>query len=400
MKALSENIGLVRGKKVLLRLDFNVPITRDVSGTLSIADDFRIRQALPTITMLRDAGAHVFIIAHIESDETNSLALIADYLKKIIPIDFVIDAVDYVKKNVNAAAHIEAANDVTAPLGTVTLFENIRQYSEEKSNDVGFAQLFATFADFYVNDAFSVSHRAHTSVVAVPLAVKQLNKAVFAGPLLINEVNNLSKAFSPVAPFLFIVGGAKFETKMALVQKFLDRADFVFVGGALANDILKAQGYNVGKSLVSQGVDLSSVISHPHLIAPIDVLIQGGVIKLPSDVSDDDIILDVGPQTVAYLVGKVGVAKTIVWNGPLGKYQDGFRQSTEELGHAIAVRTKNANGVDGIANDGALSLIGGGDTLAVVKTDDLANMSFVSTGGGAMLDFLASETLPGIDALR
>lgn len=392
MKALSENIGLVRGKKVLLRLDFNVPIARDASGTLSIADDFRIRQALPTISMLHDAGARVYIVAHIESEVTNSLSLVADYLNKIMPVNFVIDAIDYMKKNMT--------NDVTAPLGTVTLFENIRQYTEEKSNDVGFALLFATFADFFVNDAFSVSHRAHASVVAVPLAVKQLNKAVFAGPLLINEVSNLSKAFSPTAPFLFIVGGAKFETKIALVQKFLDRADFVFVGGALANDILKAQGYPVGKSLVSQGVDLSSVISHPHLIAPIDVLVQGGLVKLPSDVSDDDIILDVGPQTVAYLVEKVGIAKTIVWNGPLGKYQDGFRQSTEELGHAIAVRTKHTDGVDSATHDGALSLIGGGDTLAVVKADDLANMSFVSTGGGAMLDFLASETLPGIDALR
>jgi len=203
----------------------------------------------------------------------------------------------------------------------------------------------------------------------------------------------------PARPFLFLLGGAKFDTKMKLVQKFLNVADFVFVGGALGSDVLKAKGFPVGKSIVSSGVDLTDIILNKKLIAPIDVIVAPfsdptkpvSCIKNPADVLPEDMILDAGPATTDLLLEKLAESKYVVWNGPFGKYQDGFNDPTIALGHAIAEKT---------AKGECESLIGGGDTLAAVAKDDLAKFSFVSTGGGAMLEFLANETLPGIKALE
>lgn len=401
MHSIVEHIQETQGKRVLLRLDFNVPLAKEASllagaagaQTLFIVDDFRITQALATINLLRKAGAKVIILAHIESDETNSLELIATHLSQLLEAP-----VPLIK---NYAGNPESQEMKVALLaaqsmkeGDVIMFENLRVYEGEKNNDPIFAKALAAYGDIYVNDAFSVSHRAHASVVGVPALLPH-----YAGPLFMEEVSHISKAFAPAQPFLFMLGGAKFDTKLKLVSKFLDVASDVFVGGALGNDVLKAKGFPVGQSVVSSGVDISAIVSNPKLIAPQDVVVAPfadpiksiSCIKQPADVLPEEMILDAGPATTDILLEKVAAAKYIVWNGPFGKYQDGFNDPTIALGAAIA--EKSARGE-------CESLIGGGDTLAAISKDDLAKFSFVSTGGGAMLEFLANETLPGIEALK
>ena len=247
----------------------------------------------------------------------------------------------------------------------------------------------------YVNDAFSVSHRAHASIVGVPQLLPH-----FAGFQLALEVENLSKAFNPSHPFLFILGGAKFDTKLPLVEKFLEKADGIFIGGALANDFFKAKGYEVGRSTISTAtIDFDGLLLDKKILLPTDVIVESGgsqKASLPEKVSSDERILDAGPETLAELKDKIDAAKFILWNGPLGNYENGYKEPTHELARMIAHATKN----------GVESVIGGGDTLAAIAElkqsggESLEDaFTFVSTGGGAMLDFLAQGSLVGIDAL-
>jgi 3-phosphoglycerate kinase len=235
-------------------------------------------------------------------------------------------------------------------------------------------------------------HRKHASIVGVPEFLPH-----YAGLLVKEEIKNLSKAFNPNKPFLFILGGAKFDTKLPLIHKYLEKADTVFVAGALANDLFKQKGYEVGTSLLTEGdFDLENIINNPKLITPVDVMVlkpDGTTeFKSPDSVSSDEYISDVGPKTIEKLKELVGESKTIVWNGPLGKYKKGFKDKTEELARIIASAT---------SENGADSIVGGGDTLASIDVAEFEHgFSFVSTGGGAMLDYLVNETLPGIEALN
>ncbi len=264
--------------------------------------------------------------------------------------------------------------------------ENLRTLSiGEKENDPVFAKELASLGDIYVNDAFSVSHRKHASVVGVPACLPH-----FAGIQFEKEYRKLSEAFSPAHPFVFILGGAKFDTKLPLVTKFIEKADTVFVGGALSNDIFKQHGLEIGLSMISSApVDLSLVVASPKLRIPSDVRVNTPV-ALPKQLGEvlvTDKILDAGPQTISDLKKVLSGAKFVLWNGPLGDYEKGFSQSTIELANAII-------------ESGAYSVVGGGDTLAVLGKANLLNQfSFVSTAGGAMLDFLGSGTLPGIEML-
>jgi phosphoglycerate kinase len=214
----------------------------------------------------------------------------------------------------------------------------------------------------------------------------------FAGFGLEREVENLSKAFNPPHPFIFILGGAKFDTKMSLIEKFLNIADYVFVGGALANDIFKAKGLNVGKSVVSEGVsgvNLSSLLDNPKILLPIDIETDAHHVKNPDEVTDGEKIYDAGPETVAMIGEKVKDAKFVLWNGPLGDYEKGFVSGTQGVARLLG----ETNGIE--------IIIGGGDTLASIKDLKLEKaFSFLSTAGGAMLEFLANGTLPGIEALK
>jgi len=368
----------LKGKKVLLRLDLNVEV---VDG--EIADDFDIQKIINTVDFLRLHDAQTIIIAHIEDakGEPTTLLPVWQYLKGYFPVEFC-----QTYFTLEATAKLLEMKDKN-----VLLFENVRINVGEKENSEEFSRKLAQMADIFVNDAFGVCHRSHASVVSVPKFLPH-----YGGLLLRQEIENLSKVFNPVHPFVFILGGAKFETKMPLIKKYIERADSVFVGGALTHDIFKARGYEVGTSLVSKTVfDMGGILENPKLIVSDDVTVTNSdnkvLFKDSNALEVDECIVDAGPKTVGQLKNLLSGAKTIVWNGPLGNYEAGFSDKTEILAEIVAEYTEN----------GALSIIGGGDTVAAINKLGLnEKFSFVSTGGGAMLDFLLDETLPGIEALE
>ncbi len=374
MKTLSD-IHHLQGVKVLVRADFNVPIKNG-----EVADDYRMRMALPTIDFLRKKKAKIILVSHLESADGGnpSLEPVARKLEKLG------SKVIFVKDWKNAHEVIE--NELVG--GECVLLENLRFFEGEKDNDPKFAKQMASLADIYVNEAFSVSHREHASIVSVPKLIPS-----YAGIQLEREVMALSKAFNPAHPFLFILGGAKFETKLPLLSKFLSIADDVFVGGALANDLFKAKGYETGISLLSKGgVDLTEFLNNPKLMIPTDIVTQNKEIKAADQVSKMDKIMDAGPKSIELLKQKINAAKFILWNGPLGLYEDGYRGPTLDLAKLIAGASEGS---------GTESIVGGGDTLAAISSLGLQDkFTFISTGGGAMLDFLAQGTLPGIEALK
>ncbi|PJE74487.1 MAG: phosphoglycerate kinase [Candidatus Taylorbacteria bacterium CG10_big_fil_rev_8_21_14_0_10_41_48] len=361
----------LRGKRVLLRVDLNVPVVGD-----EVRDDFRIRAIFPTLEFLRNAGAKTIIIAHIENDVTDSLARVVSYISKFVEVKA------FVEDLKSAPRIIETMVD-----GDIIALENLRKDPGEKENDPVFAGRLASLADIYVNDAFAASHRNHASIVSIPKLI-----SAYAGPLFTKEVETLSESFTPPRPFLFILGGAKFDTKLPLIEKFLVIADYVFVGGALANDIFKERGFEVGHSVTSPTVvNLRHIESNPKLIIPVDVVVANPMEKMtknPESVIAEDRIYDAGQQTTSELSDLLSDVKYVLWNGPLGDYEKGYTTGTETLARAIIA-------------SGAKSIMGGGDTVACVsKLGLLDKFSFVSTGGGAMLEFLAKGTLPGVDALK
>lgn len=361
--------GDLRSKRVLLRLDLNVPIQ-----DATVADTYRVDRVSKTLQFLKDAGARTLIVSHIESKDTASLRPVFEFLAHTIPITFA-------ETLEEARERLAGAKD-----GTFVLLQNIRKWSGEKGNDVAFAKEIASLADCYVNEAFAVSHRTHASIVGVPKFLRS-----FAGFLFEEEVENLSKAFSPAHPALVILGGAKFATKMPLIEKFLGIADTVYICGALANDIYKARGYETGASLVSASLLDAALLENPRLQTPSDVLVRtagGSREKGSVAVEKEDKIVDAGSDALSDIRALIEKAKFVLWNGPLGEYEAGFDAGT------IAVAQM-------LAESDAESVIGGGDSLAVVsKLGLLERFSFVSTGGGAMLDFLAHGTLPGLEAIR
>jgi phosphoglycerate kinase len=361
----------VNGIPVVVRLDFNAPVADG-----KVVDDYRIVKSLPTINFLREKGAKVIIIAHIEGG-TDTLKPVYERLVKDVPATFCEDCIE------NGAEKIAAMN-----AGDVMLCENLRLYDGEKKNDPEFAKKLAALGTYYVNDGFSVSHRKHASVVGVPKLLPG-----FLGLQFQQEVENISKVFNPEHPFVFVLGGAKFDTKLPLVERFLQLADTIIIGGALANDMYKAKGLNVGASLVADSdIDLTAYASNPKIVVPHDVVVltpEGKQqVKPVTEIKDGEKIFDAGPDSLAHFEKILQSAKTILWNGPLGNYEDGYKEPTLQLARIIA-------------NASAVSVLGGGDTLAAIQELKLEDkFTFVSTGGGAMLDFLAQGTLPGLDALK
>lgn len=362
----------LRGKRVLVRIDMNVPI---LNGT--VADDFRLIKSLPTLTFLKEQGAKIIIAGHIEADASTSLVPVAHYMRNFFNLIFIEKPFTQEGKRI--------LDDLQE--GEVAILENLRLKDGEKKNDPAFARELASLADVYVNEAFSVSHRKHASIVEI---TKHLPS--YAGLLFEAEVKNLSKAFEPIKPFVFMLGGAKFDTKLPLIQKFMKTADYIFIGGALANDIFVKQGFKVGRSRTSDGTfDIKPILESEKLVTPIDLIVEGTAgdsIKHPDEVIESDRIVDAGPQTLE-LLGKITQnAKTIIWNGPLGCYEDGYKEGTQKLASMLA-------------EGSGQSILGGGDTIAAIRELKLEDkFTFVSTGGGATLDFLANETLPGIEALK
>lgn len=372
---MSDNRATFFGKRVLLRLDFNVPLEGG-----EIRDNYRIVESLPTINFLREAGAKIVIISHIgKGKPEDTLLPVATYLKKVYPTATFLP-------ELMSADNVRITTNMSS--GDIILLENLRHSKGEEDNAPEFVAYLASLGDVYVNDAFSVSHRAHASVVGVPALLPH-----YTGIRLAQEVDRLALAFEPEHPFLFILGGAKISTKMPLLKKFLDIADNVFVGGAIANNFFKVNGNEIGTSVYDKD-ELSGLevyAKNTKLIIPKDVVIKnpaGRETRAVEEVSSGDMIVDVGFETMKHLEGVIGTAKLIVWNGPLGFYEEGFTEGTREL-------------LNLIAGSSATSIIGGGDTVALInEMGAIKKFSFVSTGGGAMLDYLANETLPGIEALQ
>lgn len=367
------------GIPVLVRTALNVP----VSGG-KVVNDFRLRQALPTIEFLRARHAKVILIGHIGDQGTETLAPVRDALERLI------GKVSFCPVTVGGAARA-AVRDL-AP-GDVLMLENTRRNAGEIKNDAAFAQALAELADVFVMDSFDVCHREHASVVGVPDFLPS-----YAGLQVEREVTELSKALTPERPSLAILGGAKFSTKEPVLTRLLERYDRVFVGGALANDFMVARGLSVGSSLVSKNPDqlaLNTILKHPKLMLPLDEMVAApgegpemqqlvsiGGVPVGKAVRDD------GPETVAALAALANKAKTVLWNGPLGLYEKGFNGATHGLARALAASS-------------AYTIIGGGDTVAAVEELGITDrFSFISTGGGAMLDFIAKGTLPGLRALE
>lgn len=323
--------GDLGGRKVLVRVDWNVPIEKG-----EVFNDFRIQKSLPTLEYLKGAGAKVIVATHLEPKHT-SMEPLKVYLPK-----------------------------------GAELLDNLRDNPGEEGNSAEFAKELASSADIYVNEAFSVSHREHASIVSVPKFLPSFTGLQFA-----IEIKELSKAFFPKKPFLFILGGAKFDTKLPLLQKFINIADHIFIGGALANNFFKEQGMDIGSSLVSDGdFKLKELMETGKIILPEDTIVKYGQ------------ILDVGPISIEKLKPLISTAKLVLWNGPLGSYEKGYKVSTLALAKMISEFSRE-------------SIVGGGDTIAAIKELNLFDkFTFVSTGGGAMLDFLAAGTLPGIEALK
>ncbi|MFZ2832056.1 MAG: phosphoglycerate kinase [Minisyncoccia bacterium] len=366
-----KDIKNLKGKRVVLRLDFNVPIKNG-----KIVETMRIDRAIPTIQYLQKKKARIVIFSHIGKDASSSLQPVVRYLNKTMKVGFVPDF------------RTEEARAMAAGLseGGILLCENLRLDERETENDPEFSKYLASFGEIYVNDAFAVSHRAHASVVGI---TKYL--PTYAGFLIADEVKHLSLALTPKHPFLFVIGGAKFDTKMPLMKKFMKHADQVFVGGILANDFFHDEGLEVGKSFVDKyDFKLTPLLKKGKIILPTDVLVKNGegkpVVKNIHNLSKGDSIVDVGPQTIKDLTVLLKKTKLVVWNGPLGYYEEGFDKGTIALLKAIA-------------ESRATSIIGGGDTAVIVEKLNLKGITFVSTGGGATLDYLVDGKLPGIDAI-
>ena len=319
----------------------------------------------------------VILITHLGKGG-DSLDLVADVLKKLIKSSFVANIL-----GLEAEIAVNNMKD-----GDVLLLENLRNDKGEQAADKFFASSLAKLGDVYVNEAFSVDHREDASLVLLPKLLP-----AYAGFQLEEEIKNLSKAFKkPKRPFLFILGGAKFSTKMPLIKKYLKLADYIFIGGALLNDFLRAEGEEVGTSLVSdENFGIKDLLGNKKILLPEDVVVKYGselINRSVRDVQHDEFILDIGTKSVKNLAPFIKRAKLILWNGPLGDYEIGGDVATKKI-------------LKLVANSKAISIIGGGDTNEIISQIKMEKkFSFMSTGGGATLDFLANGTLPGIKALK
>ncbi|KKS39347.1 MAG: Phosphoglycerate kinase [Parcubacteria group bacterium GW2011_GWD2_42_14] len=368
-----EDMGDVRGKRVLVRSELNTPIEHG-----AVSDTYRIEKAVPTLKWLSGRGARVIVMAHLGRNPSDSLKPVYAVLSTLIPhAQFVADVVGE-----EAQSAVMGLED-----GEVLLLENLRSHPGEKENNPEFAKILASYADYYVDDAFGNAHRADASMVSVPALIPS-----FAGLCMEQELTELKKGLTPESPSLFILGGAKFETKEALLEAILPRYDTVYIGGALANDFLKAQGFEVGQSLISENAEKAgALLVSGKLLFPKDVLVKnknGTETKHVEEVGVEDTIVDIGPESITELCERIQGAKCVLWNGPMGLFEEGYVESTKQI-------------VEHIANADGYSIVGGGDTVAAIRELKLEDkMGFLSTGGGAMLDYLVDGKLPGVEALE
>ena len=383
----------VKDKRVLVRVDFNVPLSEDSDGSKKVADDTRIRAALPTIQYLLNNGAAVILMSHLGRPKGEvkiefSLKPVADYLSGLLGLS-VIFSKDCIGPEAEKIAH-------SLEPGQVLLLENTRFHPGETKNDTDMAKRLASLADIYVNDAFGSAHRAHASTEGVAKYIPAV-----AGFLMEKEIRYLGQAIAnPGRPFIAILGGAKISDKIGVIRHLLEKADKVLIGGGMANTFFNAQGYPVGASLLEEeALDTAREIiaeSGDNLRLPFDVVIADDFnndaewkVMGMGPVPEGWRILDIGPETVKAYKKVILDAKTVVWNGPMGVFEF----------------PKFANGTIGIASavaeSKAVSIIGGGDSVAAVQQAGLADqIDHLSTGGGASLEMLEGKELPGLAALQ
>jgi phosphoglycerate kinase len=377
-------------KRILLRVDFNVSL----NPRHQIADDVRIRQSLPTIEFLLKHNNRLILISHLGRPHGLDLKLSLEPIKKRLQ-ELLPDKTIYLLRDFSEQEKEILRNQKA---NEIILLENIRFFAEEDMNDEKFAKNLAQLADVYVNDAFAVSHRKAASIVAITQFLPS-----YAGLLLKKEVETLSKAINhPQKPFVVVLGGAKISTKIKLIKKLITLADFLLLGGGLANTFLLALGIEVGRSLTEpQEIDEAKSIlklageKQTKILLPEDVIIgdhQGKhtTYKKVQMLTKHDTIFDIGPETMALFGQAILQAKTIIWNGPVGRFEtDAYRRGTDFIYYAIA------------ANQSAISIVGGGETLAALsQKEHLEKITHISTGGAAMLEFIENGTLPGIEALK
>jgi phosphoglycerate kinase len=404
----------VQGKRVLMRVDYNVPL-EEKDGQMVITDDTRIVETLPTLKLLIQQGGKLILMAHLgrpkgKPEPSMSLRPVAERLAELLgrPVAFVDDCIgDKVEKTVS----------ILKP-GDVLLLENVRYYNEEEANDPGFAEKLARVADVYVNDAFGAAHRAHASTEGVARVIANRGGQCAAGLLMERELKFLGDELDrPARPFVVILGGAKVSDKIQVIDRLLEKADAILIGGAMAYTFRLAQGHKTGKSLVEadktevakaalakakqRGVKFllptDDVVSVPVKTDKLDKkgkpVIEYQQVRTSSDLNcpDDAAGLDVGPQTVKAYADEIAKAKTILWNGPMGLFEDKrFAEGTNAVARAVAEVTQR----------GAKSIIGGGDSVKALNKAKLGDkVTFISTGGGASLEFLEGRVLPGVAAL-
>ncbi len=389
----------VRGQRVLVRVDFNVP-TEERDGKIAITDDTRIRESLPTINYLREQGARTILMAHFGRPkgklvEKYSLRPVADYLHTLInhPVAFSHETVGEIPETI--------IRDMKE--GDVTLLENVRFHPGEEANDSAFAESLAKLGDLYVNDAFGAAHRAHASTAGITKFVSQSAM----GFLMEKEIQYLSGELAkPAKPFVVILGGSKVSDKINVIKALMEKADTILIGGAMANTFWKAQGTPIGASRVeADKLDLAREIlglakeKGVRFLLPVDAIEtqkvepgspgrNTGRVSATSGITEGWQAVDIGHATIGLYEDEIAKAKTILWNGPVGVFEiPAFASGTIAIAEALA-RSK------------ATTIIGGGDSVTAVKQAGLADkMTFISTGGGASLELLEGRELPGIAAL-
>jgi phosphoglycerate kinase len=379
----------VAGKRVLVRVDFNVPLRNG-----QVTDDTRIRASMPTIKYLLDRKAKVILVSHLGRPKGR---VVDDY--RLDPVRDRLSAIlgeEVLKADEVVGPAVKKAVDSLEP-GGVLLLENIRFHPGEEKNDEELARQLAGLADIYVNDAFGAAHRAHASTAGVARFLPAV-----AGKLMEKEIRIMGRALAePERPFVAILGGAKVSDKMGVIENLFKKVDKLLIGGGMANTFLRAQGYPTGKSLVEEDkielagrLWLQAAETGVEVCLPVDVVVaesiqaSGGRVVKDTEVADTEMIVDIGPETAA-LFGKIlQTARTVIWNGPMGVFENpAFARGTLAVAQAMA-------GVSGI------TIVGGGDSVAAVEQAGLAEkMTHISTGGGASLEFLEGKELPGVVSL-